>query len=83
MSVHVSLTLKPHAPPSLTHPSSLSQSTGIDCPASHIEFALVIYFPYSNIHISMLSSHIVRPSPFPTESKSLFFTSVSLLLPCI
>ena len=27
-------------------------------------------------------SQIIPPSPFPTESKSLFYTSVSLLLSC-
>ena len=31
----------------------------------------------------MLFSQITPPSPSPTESKSLFFTSVSLLLSCI
>ena len=31
----------------------------------------------------MLFSQIIPPSPSPTESKSLFFTSVSLLLSCI
>ena len=33
--------------------------------------------------VSMLFSQIIPPSPSPTESKSLFFTSVSLLLSCI
>ena len=31
------------------------------------------------IHVSVLFSQVNPPSPFPTESKSLFFTSVSLL----
>ena len=31
----------------------------------------------------MLFSQIIPPSSSPTESKSLFFTAVSILLPCI
>ena len=31
----------------------------------------------------MLFSHIIPPSLSPTESKSLFYTSVSLFLFCI
>ena len=38
---------------------------------------------YGNIHISMLFSHIIPPSPSSTQSKSLFFTTVSLLLSCL
>ena len=52
----------------------------LGCPSSYIKFALVIYFTYGNIHVSMLFSHIIPPLPSPTESKSLFFISVSLLL---
>ena len=52
----------------------------LERPASCIELALVIYFTYGNIHVSMLFSQIIPPSPSPTESKCLFFTSVSLLL---
>ena len=33
-----------------------------------------------NIRVSVLFSQIIPPLPFPTESKILFFTSVSLLL---
>ena len=46
---------------------------------SGIELGLVIYFAYGNIHVSMLFSQIIPHSPSRTESKSLFFTSVSLL----
>ena len=65
------------------HPSGLSQCTGFECPVSCIKLGLVIYLKYGNIHVSMLFSQIIPPSPYPTESKSLFFTSVSLLLSCI
>ena len=41
--------------------------------------ALAIYFTYDNVYILMLFSQIIPPSPSPTESKSLFFTSIS---PC-
>ena len=44
---------------------------------------MVIYFTYGNIHVSMLFSQIIPPLPSPTESKRLFYTSVSLLLSCI
>ena len=74
---------KPHLPLSPSHTSALSRSTGFKCPASCIKLALVIYFTYGNIHVSLLFFHIILPLPAPTESKSLFFTSVSLLLPCI
>ena len=69
--------------PSPSHPSGLSRCTGFECPVSCIELGLVIYFTYGNIHVSMLFSQIIPPSPCPTESKSLFFLSVSLLLSCI
>ena len=69
--------------PSAPHRSLLSQSTGFECPASWTELALVNYFPYGNIHVSMLISQNIPPLPSPTESKSQLFTSVSLLLPCI
>ena len=43
-------------------------------PISCIEPGLAIRFLYDIIHVSM------PPSPSPTESKRLFYTSVSLLL---
>ena len=66
--------------PSTSHPSGSSQCTSPEHPVSCIKPGLVIYFTYGNIHVSMLFSQIIPLSPSPTESKSLFFTSVSLLL---
>ena len=66
----------PLPPPSPSHPSGLSQSTGFECPVSCIKLGLVICFTYDNIHVSMVFSQIIPSSPSPTESKSLFFTPV-------
>ena len=70
----------PPPPPSPFHPSGSSQCTGFECPVSCIELGLMICFTYGNMHVSMLFSQIIPPSPFPTESKSLSFISVFLLL---
>ena len=50
---------------------------------SCIQPGLVICFTLDNIHVSMLFSWNIPPSPSPTESRSLFCTSVSLFLFCI
>jgi len=82
--VHICPHILNRPPTSLPTPFLwLSQSTGFECPASCIELALVICFTYGNIHVSKLFYRIVSPSLSPISSKSLFFTSVSLLLSCI
>ena len=52
-------------------------------PVPYIKLPLAIYFAYGNMYVSMLLSQIIPPSPSPTVSKSLFFMSVSPLLPCM
>ena len=73
----------PLPPPSPSHPSGSSQCTSPKHPVSCIEPGQAIHFTLDNIHVSMPFSHIIPPSPSPTESKRLFYTSVSLLLPHI
>ena len=70
----------PLPPPSLHHPSGSSQCTSPEHPISYIEPGLAIHFLYDIIHVSIPFSQIIPPSPSPTESKRLFYTSVSLLL---
>jgi len=67
-------------PPSPYHPSGSSQCTSPKHPVSCIEPGLATHFIYDIICISMPFSQIIPPSPSPTESKRLFYTSVSLLL---
>ena len=70
----------PLPPPSPYHLSGPSQCTSPKHPVSCIELRLVIRFLYDIVHVSMPFSQIILPSPSPTESKRLFYTSVSLLL---
>ena len=80
MGVHVFPILNPFPPPSPSHPSGLSQRTGPEHPVSCIEPVMVICLTYDNIRGSMPFSQIIPSLPSPTESKRLFYTSVSLLL---
>ena len=80
MGVHVFPILNPLLPPSLYHPLRSSQCTTPKHPVSCIEPGLAIHFIYHIIRVSMPFSQIIPPSPSPSESKRLFYISVSLLL---
>ena len=78
--VHVFPNMNPssHLPPhyiSLDHPRAPAPS--MLYPALD---RLAIRFLHDSIHVSMPFSQIIPPSPSPSESKSLLYTSVSLLL---
>ena len=81
--IHVFPILNPLPPPSLYHPSGSSQCTSPKHPVSCIEPRLAIHFIHDTIHVSMPFSQIIPPSPSPSESKRLFYISMSLLLSCI
>ena len=67
-------------PPSAPYPpSGSSQCTSPKHPVSCIKPGLTIRFLYDIIHVLMPFPQIITP-PSPTESKRLFYTSVSLLL---
>ena len=70
----------PLPPPSPYHPTGSSQCTSPEHPVSCIEPGLVTRFTCDNLHVSMPFSQIIPPLPSPTESKRLFYASVSLLL---
>ena len=58
-------------------PLGLPSVPGLSTCLMHPTWA-VICFTLDNIHVSMLFSWNIPPSPSPTESKRLFYTSVSL-----
>ena len=68
----------------IPHPTSLSTRSlwvfpvhQVRALVSCIQPGLVICFTLDSIQVSMLFSWIIPPSPSPTESKRLFYTSVS------
>ena len=83
--IHHKYTRVPHPEPSSLpyHPSGSSQCTNPKHPVSCIEPGLETRFIYDIIHVLMPFSQIIPPSPSPTESKRLFYTSGSLLLSLI
>ena len=66
----------PKPPPTSLPTPSLQVATSFGYPASYIKLALVMYFTYGNVYVSIIFSQIIPPSPPPTEPKNLFFTSV-------
>ena len=81
MGVHVFPILNP---PSISLPMPSLWVIPVHQPqASCIEPGLVIRFLYDIIHVPMTFAQIIPPSPSPTKSKRLFYTTVSLLLPRI
>ena len=77
--------LIPIPPPTALPTRSLQVLPEHQVPAlvSCIQPGPVICFTLDSIHVSMLFSWNIPPSPYPTESKRLFYKSVSLFLFCI
>ena len=80
MGVHEFPILNPLPPPTPCHLSGSSPCTSPKHPVSCIRHRLAIRFLHDSIHVSMPFSQIIPPSPSPSESKGLLYTSVSLLL---
>ena len=69
MGIHVFPILNPPPTSLPLHPSGSSQCTSPEDPVSCSEPGLAIYFTYGSIHVSVLFSQIIPPSPSPTERK--------------
>ena len=73
----------PLPPPTPYHLFGSSPCTSPKHPVSCIEHRLAIRFLPNSIHVSVPFSQIIPPYLSPSESKSTFYTSESLLLSCI
>ena len=71
------------SPPTPYHLSGSSLCTSPKHPVTCIKYRLAIPFLPDSIHVSMPFSQIIPPSSSPSQSKSLLYTSMSLLLSCI
>ena len=67
----------PPTPPSPSHSSGSAQCTSPEHPVSCIKPGLAICFRYDNIHVSMLFSQIIPPSPSPRVWKTVLYICVS------
>ena len=70
----------PTPPPSPSHLSGSSQCTRPEHPVSCIEPRLVIHFAYDNIHVFVLFSQIIPPSPSHRVQKTVLYICVSFAL---
>ena len=71
--------LPPHTIP-LGHPSAPAPSILYHASSLLWRFVSHMILYIKHFYVSMPFSQIISPSPSPTESKRLFYTSVSLLL---
>ena len=86
MGVHVFPFLNlPFPLPSPSHPSGSFRCTSPEHPVSCVKPILAIYFTYDNIHVSMIFSQIIPPSPSPTDliCISLIILGVEHLFVCL